>query len=286
VTSNWEGAEVSLGLSGGGDEITLGEPLAYELITSSPGYCYLLRINSHSEVFVLAGDTCSPGGTRISDSHTVSASGTLVAEAPLGMEQVILFISERPVALAVPSANGSGWIAVSDQADQLAAQFTAASTRGHLARADLTYMVTAPEGSLQFTTRGIIRKVNEADRAEEELDGVTFDVNRIEFDFNSDNLTSNGKLQLDAFGEALRAPELKDKKLVVAGHTDNVGGEDYNQDLSERRSETVVNYFQDNFGIDSDRIRQQAHGETKPLMPNDSEANRAKNRRVEITILK
>jgi OmpA-OmpF porin, OOP family len=69
--------------------------------------------------------------------------------------------------------------------------------------------------------------------------------------------------------------------LEVQGHTDDQGAEDYNLKLSQRRAETVVVYL-GLFGIDSRRLLPKGYGESKPVMPNATEEERAKNRRVEL----
>jgi outer membrane protein OmpA-like peptidoglycan-associated protein len=72
-----------------------------------------------------------------------------------------------------------------------------------------------------------------------------------------------------------------DLKLEVQGHTDNVGGADYNQKLSEARANTVVNWLKAK-GITADRLSARGYGLTKPIADNGSDEGRAKNRRVEL----
>jgi len=81
---------------------------------------------------------------------------------------------------------------------------------------------------------------------------------------------------------ANRCPSVK---FDVEGHTDNVGGRRYNQRLSERRARSVVNYLKAK-GVAAGRIHSVGYGETRPVVPNDSEANRAKNRRIEFKVEK
>ncbi|HCR38230.1 MAG TPA: hypothetical protein DIV80_01915 [Synergistaceae bacterium] len=73
-------------------------------------------------------------------------------------------------------------------------------------------------------------------------------------------------------------PELR---MEVQGHTDSQGSDDYNLDLSQRRAETVVAYLT-LFGIAEERLMPRGYGESKPVDTNDTEAGRAKNRRVEL----
>jgi len=72
-------------------------------------------------------------------------------------------------------------------------------------------------------------------------------------------------------------------KLVIAGHTDSQGGDDYNLSLSERRAASVVAWLVDE-GIDSARLSAVGLGESQPVADNASEAGRALNRRVEVRL--
>ena len=71
--------------------------------------------------------------------------------------------------------------------------------------------------------------------------------------------------------------------IEIEGHTDSEGIPERNQPLSERRAQSVVNYLVEN-GISADRIRAVGYGDTKPVAPNDTAENRAKNRRIEFSV--
>ena len=71
--------------------------------------------------------------------------------------------------------------------------------------------------------------------------------------------------------------------LDIDGHTDNTGSAQYNQALSERRAVSVAQYLNSR-GIDPRRLLVVGFGQTQPIAPNNSEAGRAANRRVEIRI--
>jgi OOP family OmpA-OmpF porin len=77
--------------------------------------------------------------------------------------------------------------------------------------------------------------------------------------------------------------ENKDKRADLAGYTDNVGSEAYNQRLSERRVAAVRDYVVTK-GVESGRISGQGFGESKPIAENKTADGRAKNRRVEIKV--
>jgi outer membrane protein OmpA-like peptidoglycan-associated protein len=69
-------------------------------------------------------------------------------------------------------------------------------------------------------------------------------------------------------GKALSNPSLKGSTFVVAGHTDAIGGEAYNQDLSERRADTIKRYLTDKYGINGTDLVTVGYGKTKPKDPN------------------
>lgn len=84
-------------------------------------------------------------------------------------------------------------------------------------------------------------------------------------------------------GVALVAKKYDKTIIEVAGHTDNVGGVAFNQQLSERRSHSVAQYLESH-GVTEARIMTIGGGENHPIASNSTEAGRAANRRVEVTI--
>ncbi len=104
----------------------------------------------------------------------------------------------------------------------------------------------------------------------------------IQFEYNSSALTDDSQAGIMMLTDFLkRNPELR---VELAGHTDNVGSENYNKKLSADRAVVVRKALIDN-GIDEMRLTAQGYGSTKPLAPNDSEAHRALNRRTEMIII-
>jgi OOP family OmpA-OmpF porin len=73
-------------------------------------------------------------------------------------------------------------------------------------------------------------------------------------------------------------------QAVIEGHTDSTASPEYNMKLSQRRADSVMDYFIDKFKIDKDRLRAIGYGETKPIASNDTAEGRQKNRRVMVVI--
>jgi outer membrane protein OmpA-like peptidoglycan-associated protein len=101
--------------------------------------------------------------------------------------------------------------------------------------------------------------------------------------FPADEVSMHPSLRatLDRFAEAFAAHP--DMELIVVGHTDSIGRELYNMDLSIRRAEAVMAYLAGR-GLPAGRIIAQGRGETQPIADNATEAGRASNRRVELLI--
>lgn len=76
-----------------------------------------------------------------------------------------------------------------------------------------------------------------------------------------------------------------DARVIIEGHTDDVGDTSYNLELSRKRANTVMTYLVNEFGIQPSRLSAIGYGEERPLTANTSESNREKNRRVEIVLL-
>jgi outer membrane protein OmpA-like peptidoglycan-associated protein len=92
----------------------------------------------------------------------------------------------------------------------------------------------------------------------------------ITFDYNSAEISTTSLASVQALGKALSNPNLKGSTFLVAGHTDSLGGESYNQDLSERRADTIKRYLVERFGIASADLVTVGYGKSKPKDPNAS----------------
>jgi outer membrane protein OmpA-like peptidoglycan-associated protein len=103
----------------------------------------------------------------------------------------------------------------------------------------------------------------------------------VNFAFNSAELTPKSKGILDQWVDKIKGD--KTMRVEVAGHTDSIGSDAYNQKLSERRAQAVVDYFVSK-GVPADRLKAVGYGKTKPIASNATEAGRAENRRVELQI--
>ncbi len=130
-----------------------------------------------------------------------------------------------------------------------------------------------------------------AEELAQELDGV--EIQRVEegiaisfdsgilFDFDSSALRPEARENLRKLAEIMGQDN--DTNLLVVGHTDWVGDENYNLRLSERRARSAADYLV-NQGIQRNRIDIEGKGEYEPIADNETEAGRQQNRRVEVAI--
>jgi len=86
----------------------------------------------------------------------------------------------------------------------------------------------------------------------------------IQFDYNSADISKSSMTAAQELGKALSDPSLKGSTFVVAGHTDAIGSEPYNQDLSERRADTIKRFLTEQFGINGSDLVTVGYGESKP----------------------
>lgn len=108
------------------------------------------------------------------------------------------------------------------------------------------------------------------------------------FAFGSATLTPDAKQEINAFVEDLDASghpsTASGRVFVIAGHTDDVGSDDYNYELGQRRADRVAGYLVGREGIDPAQVRVVSYGPSKPVADNNTAQGRRANRRVEILV--
>jgi len=102
----------------------------------------------------------------------------------------------------------------------------------------------------------------------------------ITFDYNSAEISAKSMSEVQKLGRALTNPDLKGSTFLLAGHTDAAGSDNYNQDLSERRADSIKRYLMDNFHIASTDLVTVGYGKSKLKDPSQPLAE--VNRRVQV----
>ncbi|MGN6376734.1 MAG: OmpA family protein [Sphingomonas sp.] len=104
----------------------------------------------------------------------------------------------------------------------------------------------------------------------------------VTFAYDSAQVQPQFQATLDQVAQVLK--QYDETYIDVYGFTDSTGSDSYNQQLSERRAESVASYLEAR-GVQAARLGTKGYGETQPIAPNDTEAGRAQNRRVEIRLV-
>jgi outer membrane protein OmpA-like peptidoglycan-associated protein len=156
-------------------------------------------------------------------------------------------------------------------------------TRGLSAGPKADPEAVAAEGRFVQTIRNrATRSLSTAER--EEIATIAKDKPNIDleinFDYNSADISNKSLSSVQALGRALTNPDLMGSTFIVAGYTDAVGSEAYNQDLSERRADSIKRYLTDKFGIAGTDLVTVGYGKTKLKDPSHPTAE--VNRRVQV----
>ncbi|HEX9586839.1 MAG TPA: OmpA family protein [Bradyrhizobium sp.] len=156
-------------------------------------------------------------------------------------------------------------------------------TRGLSADPQADPSANAAEGRLLQTIRGrATRSLSVSER--EEIATIAKDKPNIDleitFDYNSADISTKSLPSVQALGKALTNPDLKGSTFIVAGHTDAAGGDAYNQDLSERRADSIKRYLTGKFSIALADLVTVGYGKSKLKDPANPLAE--VNRRVQV----
>jgi outer membrane protein OmpA-like peptidoglycan-associated protein/tetratricopeptide (TPR) repeat protein len=128
-----------------------------------------------------------------------------------------------------------------------------------------------------LTVDTLVRNVNFGKQV-----GQRYVLRNVHFDFDKATLRPESEMELNQLVDFLNAhPEIK---IEISGHTDNKGGAEYNQTLSQNRAQAVTDYLVDK-GISRDRLRYIGFGMLQPMASNDTDEGRQLNRRVEYRVM-
>jgi outer membrane protein OmpA-like peptidoglycan-associated protein len=179
---------------------------------------------------------------------------------------------------------------LNDRATVLAASFVSLLLFGHsasaqlVAREEIVEALTAQPRPLSFADRLRLTRSLTIDNRDYVLASAqpmpAIDLYEVYFEFNSAAITAKAEPQLRELGAALSDPRLKGSTISIGGHTDGVGGDAFNQKLSERRAATIKWYLVDNFKLAAANLRAVGYGKRRPK--NKADLFAPENRRVEV----
>jgi outer membrane protein OmpA-like peptidoglycan-associated protein len=116
------------------------------------------------------------------------------------------------------------------------------------------------------------------------VNGATAVIN-VFFASNSDRILPTYYADLAKLGQALTPILASGANVRIEGHTDSLGPDPYNQQLSLKRAESVKGYLVQHFALPPERMLAEGYGESRPIAPNDTSKGRSQNRRVQVVNL-
>lgn len=141
-------------------------------------------------------------------------------------------------------------------------------------------------GDVSKTAQEALQRAQDAGKLAEGkfLYETVFTDEKVKFGFDTSDLSPEGQAALDEFATTLKN-ENKNVYIEIQGHTDNVGSEDYNEELGLLRAEAVRRYLNQKHGFPLHRINVISYGETAAVADNTNRDGRSQNRRVAVVVL-
>jgi len=146
-----------------------------------------------------------------------------------------------------------------------------------------------PPRSLPPPPKIILKKAEIVSTKEIKLDSIDYQVgntitlDNIEFEFDKATLLPRSKMELSKLVDIMT--DYPHMGIRIGGHTDNVGSDDYNMNLSKDRAKSVVDYLIDK-DVEPERLKFDGYGSTRPIASNSTDRGRALNRRVTFTVFR
>jgi outer membrane protein OmpA-like peptidoglycan-associated protein len=309
VAAGWDSAQLEAFAKAGpgaGDDaarnqVSLGEAHEYGFETAVDAHLVVVHLDPHGVATVLLpapGAQASGLGAGAAGRYPLEPDLMLLAEPPLGQEDVFVFATPEPVSLEdLGFPTGTGTRPIVDVADVVGfssrvrdalAAFGAQAVAASRIRSRVVGRATpltrdaSGEPVPVYTVDDVVNYFTSP--RTRSIRRPVLDVH-IQFELDSAKLTEASRRNLDVVGEALASESLGGRAFEVGGHTCDLGPEAYNLELSRRRADSVRRYLSDTHEVDAARLVVQAYGESRPLEVGTTEAIRSINRRVEFALV-
>lgn len=284
ITSNWPELNLSASLDvADAPQIEQGASFRLRISADDEAHIVIVLLGSDGRARVKTprrpdtADRISRGTEMLFPD--VTAGESLYADMPEGKALAYVLASDAPIFPAIPtSADESQALVEPSSVVAHIHEMLASAAGARLAVERLAFQVIEPalrdfvsaEEFAEFYAVGT-RSVRNAD--------LGF---RIGFALNSAQLDPWSRKQLDAVGSGMLDARLSGFGFTIEGHTDDLGTEEYNMDLSIRRAKAVRDYLGQRAGVEDRRLTIRGFGESQPRVASHAEEARAENRRVVI----
>jgi outer membrane protein OmpA-like peptidoglycan-associated protein len=280
IMSTWPTAKLQATPDPEEGQIEQGSGFQLRISTAEDAHLLLVLVNSDGKAQLLVPHRAATADGILHGVEMrypdAAAGEALYADMPIGKGYVYIFATREPLLASAAVAADLSWVPEEQLGKQLLAALNA-SPDLEVAVRRIALQIAAPAMKqfvsanefVQFYGVGT-RSVVNADR------GFA-----IQFANDSADLTEWGRKQLDAVAEGMTDQRLSEYRFMIEGHTDDVGSDEYNMALSDRRAAAVSRYLSDH-GVRQTRLRKIAMGKSAPAVVGTSEKARAQNRRVVI----
>ena len=280
ATAERDGASVTV-TRPGGRSIMVGEPVELTLSARRDSDVLLLVVDALGHVQAVIPPVGAAGDGRIGGGTAVpfpppSSGATLAFSPPLGPTRLLLVGLPPGVLEGAGFREIDGQILPPEGLQPLTQRLAAVTQEMPVSVASQELEIVGRADGPELAARDIVDYFTTRSRS---IGRPALD-QAIEFAFGSADLTSESRENLQAWIEALKDPELSGDRFILEGHTDDIGSESYNMDLSLRRAQAVLDHLVTSGGLAAGRFEVVPQGESRPMVPNSDDAARARNRRV------
>lgn len=268
----------------------LGEEIKFHFHSERDCYISLIYVDSRGLLTVISPDLGDGNNFleagREATYPSAKANLQIIAEPPLGQDSVYVIAAKNRVLLPKDGSYTDAY----GIAKEISLALREEGMAPNVALAKLQLIVKGRSEVIEYKTRDIVgyfkktRALRSTRQAEPWRPWRMFLDLHVRFKFNSVDLTPYAKINLDEFGKSMLDPSLEGERFIIAGHTCDLGPENYNLNLSRRRAESVKDYLMLKYGINPDILLIEAYGESRPYDPRKTQAARIANRRVEFEL--
>lgn len=272
-------------LEGLPEALPVGSPIELRLSTSKPAYLSFVYVDAHG-VISAGAPVIGPAGNLMTANTQYLLPGEdtkmplLQARLPEGQGDLFVIASAKPRTAPSGKPGPEVMIASTESpefARALVQELRDAGTEWQVQR--LPLRVRARSGAGEYSVQEIVQYFTETTRS---IEQPRLDV-YVNFRFNSAEITPDSLPRMQTWGKVLSDPLMRNQRFIIGGHTDDVGSEEYNMELSLRRAQAVRDMLVSQYGISPSRLEVRGYGKTRPLISGTSEADRQANRRVDFT---
>ncbi len=268
----------------------LGEEVKFHFHTERDCYISLIHVNSRGLLTIISPDLgdgnnfLEAGREAIYPSE--KANLQIIAEPPLGQDKVYVIAAKNRVFLPEDGSYTDAY----GIAKEISLALRQEGKTPNVGLVKLQFIVKGRSEEIEYKTRDIVgyfkktRALQSTRQAEPWRPWRMYLELHVRFKLNSAELTLYAKVTLDEFGKSMLDPSLKGQRFIIAGHTCDLGSENYNLSLSRLRAKSVKDYLMLQYGIHPNILLTEAYGESMPSDPQKTQAARTANRRVEFEL--